>query len=57
MLVDIRLADIQAEYKREQLARSYGKRRRKTLVEMGDTMPGGNPSFLDLWARASLINR
>ncbi|HSM46098.1 MAG TPA: hypothetical protein VK969_13875 [Acidimicrobiia bacterium] len=57
MLVDIRLADIQADYKREQLARSYGKSGRKTLVEKGDTVLDGNPLWPELWARLSLLNR
>jgi len=57
MLIDIRLAEIQAEYKREQLARSYGKSRRKTLVEKGDTVLDGNPLWPELWARLSILNR
>ncbi len=57
MLIDIRLADIQAEYKREQLARSYGKGRRQTLVEKGNTVLDGNPLWPELWARLSILNR
>ena len=57
MLIDIMLADVQAEYKREQLARSYGKSRRKTLVEKGDTVLDGNPLWPELWARLSILNR
>lgn len=57
MLIDIRLADIQAEYKREQLARSYKKSQRKTLVEKGNTVLDGNPLWPELWARLSILNR
>lgn len=57
MLVDIRLADIYAEHHRERLARSYGKSRRKTLVEKGDRVLDGNPLWPELWARLSILNR
>jgi len=57
MYVDIRLADIQADYKREQLAKSYRKANRKALVEKTDEARDGSPSWLDMWARLSLLNR
>ncbi len=57
MYVDIRLADIQAEYKREQLAKSYRRANRKAIEEKTHETLDGSPSWLDLWARLSLINR
>jgi hypothetical protein len=57
MYVDIRLADIQADYKREQLAKSYRKANRRARVEKADTVLDGNPLWPDLWARLSLLNR
>lgn len=57
MYVDIRLADIQAEYKREQLAKSYRRANRKALEEKTDATLNGSPSWLTLWARLSLLNR
>lgn len=56
MHVDIRLAEIQAEYKREQLARLYGKKSRKAEHE-GNNILDGNPLWPALWARLSLLNR
>ena len=59
MYVDIRLADIQADYKREQLAKSYrnANRRARARVEKADTVIDGNPLWPELWARLSLLNR
>lgn len=57
MYVDMRLADIQADYKREQLAKSYRKANRKALVEKTDTVIDGSPLWPELWARLSLLNR
>lgn len=57
MHVDIRLAEIQAEYKREQLARLYGKKSRKAQVERGNNVLDGSPLWPALWARLSLLNR
>jgi hypothetical protein len=57
MYVDIRLADIQAEYKREQLAKSYRRANRKALQEKTDETLDGSPSWLTQWARLSLLNR
>lgn len=57
MYVDIRLADIQADYKREQLAKSYRKANRRARVEKADTVLDGSPLWPDLWARLSLLNR
>jgi hypothetical protein len=58
MYVDIRLADIQADYKREQLAKSYRRANRKAaLEEKTDGALDASPSWLNLWARLSLLNR
>ena len=57
MYVDIRLADIQADYKREQLAKSYRKANRRARVEKTDTVIDGIPLWPELWARLSLLNR
>jgi hypothetical protein len=57
MYVDIRLADIQADYKREQLAKSYRKANRRARLEKADTVLDGHPLWPDLWARLSLLNR
>lgn len=57
MYVDLRLADIQADYKREQLAKSYRKANRRAMVEKTDEALDGSPSWLAMWARLSLLNR
>jgi hypothetical protein len=57
MYVDMRLVEIQADYKREQLAKSYRRAGRKALVEKTDEVLDGNTPWLALWARLSLLNR
>jgi len=56
MLVDVRLAKIQADYKREQLARLYGKSQKRH--ESGElSVPNRNRRWPALSARLSLLNR
>ena len=57
MYVDIRLAEIQAEYKREQLARLYGKKGRRAQAERGSNLLDAKVAWPALWARLPLLNR
>lgn len=56
MYFDHRFVKAQTDYKREQLKKSYPKKR-PTVVESGKNVLDGNPLWPELWARLSLLNR
>lgn len=56
MLVDVRLAKIQTEYKREQLSRLYGKSQKRHQGE-DRSVARRNPRRFALPARFSLLDR
>ena len=55
VLIDIRLANLEAERKREQLARIYPKRKRRP--ETARTVLDGSPLWPDFFARLLLARR
>lgn len=55
MLVDVRLAKIQTDYKREQLAKLYGKGPRRIQGE--ESVADKRPLRLALRARFPVLNR
>lgn len=57
MYLDLRTAKAQADYKREQLKKSYASANRRGNKAKKETPLDGNPMWLATWARLLLLNR
>jgi hypothetical protein len=55
MFVDLRLAEMEAEYRRQKLARSYPKQRK--VIDHTATVLAGSPRRANRFARLLLLNR